>query len=166
MQCVFTFYRLLGHIFMISGNSYNQQLVLKWKTLSNIETIGSYTQDFLWDPSHELIFFLILFNSSELLLVTVKNDLQLILATFKNWIIPDNFTFKRNKTRDIAIFSFRDNFCQLGKFCTAHKMNFSIKDFFSKNDQIRWKLRIWSHSLKKSLMEKLVSCVVWNIPLH
>ena len=32
-------------------------------------------------------------------------------------------------------------------------MKFSIKDFFSKCDQIRRKLRIWSHLLKKSLME-------------
>ena len=33
------------------------------------------------------------------------------------------------------------------------KMKFSIKEFFSKCDQIRRKLRIWSHLLKKSLME-------------
>ena len=39
-------------------------------------------------------------------------------------------------------------------------MNFSIRDFFSKCDQIRWKLRIWSHLLKKSLMENLISCPV------
>ena len=37
--------------------------------------------------------------------------------------------------------------------CTAQKMKFSIKDFFNKCDQIRSFLRIWSHSLKKSLME-------------
>ena len=36
--------------------------------------------------------------------------------------------------------------------CTAQK-KFSIKDFFSKCDQIRRKLRIWSYLLKKSLME-------------
>ena len=34
---------------------------------------------------------------------------------------------------------------------TAQKMKFSIKDFFSKFDQIYCFLRIWSHSLKKSL---------------
>ena len=33
-------------------------------------------------------------------------------------------------------------------------MKFPIKDFFSKCDQIRRKLRIWSHLLKKSLTEK------------
>ena len=38
---------------------------------------------------------------------------------------------------------------------TAQKIMFYIKDFFSKCDQIRRKLRIWSHLLKKSLMEKL-----------
>ena len=32
-------------------------------------------------------------------------------------------------------------------------MKFSIKDFFSKYDQIRRNLRISSHLLKKSLME-------------
>ena len=36
------------------------------------------------------------------------------------------------------------------------KMKFSIKDFFSKWDQIRRKLRIWSHSLKKSLIENFI----------
>ena len=33
-------------------------------------------------------------------------------------------------------------------------MKFCIKDFFSKCDQIRRNLQIWSHLLKKSLMEK------------
>ena len=36
---------------------------------------------------------------------------------------------------------------------TALKMKFSIKDFVSKCDQIRRKLLIWPHLLKKSLME-------------
>ena len=31
-------------------------------------------------------------------------------------------------------------------------MKFSIQDFFIKSDQIRGKLRTWSHLLKKSLM--------------
>ena len=35
-------------------------------------------------------------------------------------------------------------------------MKFSIKDFFSKCDQIRRKLGIWSHLLKKSLMENFI----------
>ena len=39
-------------------------------------------------------------------------------------------------------------------------MKFSIKDFFSKCDQIRRELRIWSHLLKKSLMENFFFCAV------
>ena len=35
-----------------------------------------------------------------------------------------------------------------------------MKDFFSKCDQIRSFLRIWSHLLKKSLMENFIFCAV------
>ena len=44
---------------------------------------------------------------------------------------------------------------------TAQKMKFFIKDFFSKCDQIRRKLRIWSDLLKKSLMENFIFCAVY-----
>ena len=43
---------------------------------------------------------------------------------------------------------------------TAQKMKFFIKDFLSKCDQIRRKLRIWSHIMKKSLMENFIFCAV------
>ena len=43
---------------------------------------------------------------------------------------------------------------------TAQKMKFSIKDFSSKCDQIRRKLRIWPHLLEKSLMENFIFCAV------
>ena len=36
----------------------------------------------------------------------------------------------------------------------------SSKDFFSKCDQIQRKMQIWSHLLKKSLMEKFFFCAV------
>ena len=44
-------------------------------------------------------------------------------------------------------------------------MKFSIKDFFSKCDQIPRKLPIWSHLLKKSFMENFffhffVQCII------
>ena len=55
----------------------------------------------------------------------------------------------------------------LGQLCTpfqlsytAQKMKFSMKDFFSKFDQIRSFLRIWSHLLKKSLMENFIFCAM------
>ena len=42
----------------------------------------------------------------------------------------------------------------------AQEMKFSIKDLFSKCDQIRRNLRSWSHLLKKSLMENFIFCAV------
>ena len=42
-------------------------------------------------------------------------------------------------------------------------MKFSIKEFFSKCDQIRSFLRIWSHLLDKFLMENVIFCTVLSI---
>ena len=39
-------------------------------------------------------------------------------------------------------------------------MKFSIKNFFSKCDQIRRELRIWLHLLKKYFMENFIFCAV------
>ena len=47
-----------------------------------------------------------------------------------------------------------------GAITVQKKMNFSIKDFFSKCDQICRKLGILSNLLKKSLMEKFIFCAV------
>ena len=49
----------------------------------------------------------------------------------------------------------------LDKSFTSQKMKFSIKDFFSKCDQIRRKVQIWSHLLHKSLMENFTFCAVF-----
>ena len=43
---------------------------------------------------------------------------------------------------------------------TAQEANFSIKNYFSKCDQIRRKLRIWSHLPTKSLMKNFIFCAV------
>ena len=45
---------------------------------------------------------------------------------------------------------------------TAQKMKFSINDFFSKCDQIRRFLRIWSHLLNRSLMVNFIFCAVFE----
>ena len=42
----------------------------------------------------------------------------------------------------------------------TQKMNFSVKNLFSKCDHIRIKLRIYSHLLNKSLTENFIFCVV------
>ena len=49
---------------------------------------------------------------------------------------------------------------------TAQKMKFFIKDFFSKCDQIRRKLRIWSHLLEKTLMKNFIFCAVLVVVLE
>ena len=49
----------------------------------------------------------------------------------------------------------KDLFSAIGQ-----KLKFSIKDFFSKCEQIHKKLRIWSYLLKKSLMENFIFCAV------
>ena len=46
------------------------------------------------------------------------------------------------------------------KSFTAQKMKFSVKDFFSKCDQICSFQRIWSHLLKKPLMGNFIFCAV------
>ena len=43
-------------------------------------------------------------------------------------------------------------------FYTLQKMKFAIKDFFSKCDQIHRFPWIWSHLLKKFLIENFIFC--------
>ena len=43
---------------------------------------------------------------------------------------------------------------------SAQKKKFSIKDFFSKCDEIRSFLRIWPHILNKSFMKNFILCAV------
>ena len=46
---------------------------------------------------------------------------------------------------------------------TTQKMKFSNKDFFSKCDQTRCFLRIWSHLLEKSLKQNFIFCAVCSM---
>ena len=48
----------------------------------------------------------------------------------------------------------------LSEMLDRWSLKFSIKDFFSKCDQIRSFLRIWSYLLKKSLIENFIFCAV------
>ena len=45
---------------------------------------------------------------------------------------------------------------------TPQKMKFSMKDCFSKCDQVHRKLCFWSHLLKKYLMDNFSFCAVRN----
>ena len=51
------------------------------------------------------------------------------------------------------------------QWLTAQKEKFSIKTFFSKYDQIRRKLWIWSHLLKKSFTENYFFFAQWLLLL-
>ena len=63
--------------------------------------------------------------------------------------------------------SWTRNLWWLFQISTARKMKFSIKDFFSKCDQICNFLGIWSHLLKKSFMGSLIYlCCVWFTHVH
>ena len=54
---------------------------------------------------------------------------------------------------------------QKSNIYTVQKMKFSIMDFLSKYDQIRSFPRIWSHLLKKSLVENIF-CAVLSMKTH
>ena len=49
----------------------------------------------------------------------------------------------------------------LSNMLHCKKKKFSIKNLFSKCDEIRRKLRIWSHLPKKSLLENFIFCAVF-----
>ena len=72
---------------------------------------------------------------------------------WKNIVKEDLRDLRDYHTAQKMKFNLRD-------YHTAQKMKFPIKNFFSKQDQIRRKLRIWSHLLKKSLTEKFTFCAV------
>ena len=61
--------------------------------------------------------------------------------------------FKNGQAAVLLWVIFTCKFVVITTACTAEKIKSSIKDFFSKFDQIRSFLQIWSHLLKKSLME-------------
>ena len=62
---------------------------------------------------------------------------------------------------DLRMMDCQDFYNNLAHLSLHKKMKFSIKDFFSKCEQIRRKLRICSHLLKKSLMENFIFCAVY-----
>ena len=77
------------------------------------------------------------------------NDTESVHSTLTSM---SNKLRKRNKLIKIAETSEPE--------CTAQKTEFSIKDFFSKCDQIHRKLWICAHLLKISLMENFIFCAV------
>ena len=64
------------------------------------------------------------------------------------------------KTLPINISALKDKVSNNFMCHTAQKMKFSIKDFCNKCHQTSSFLQIWSHLLKKSLMESFIFCAV------
>ena len=77
--------------------------------------------------------------------ILVLSEWKLILGWIKMYSFPIISSFKTESNVELL---------------TAQRMKFSIKDFFIKCDQTRSLLQIWSHLLKKSLMENFVFCAV------
>ena len=59
--------------------------------------------------------------------------------------------------------AFELTFPHIVKFTHRQKMKFSMQDFFSKCNQIRSFLRIWSHLLKKAFMENFIFSAVTEL---
>ena len=77
---------------------------------------------------------------------------------------------EHEKHRSSHLRSIIKKLCKLQTPNTTQKMKFSIKDFFSKCDQIRRKLQIWSHLLKRYLFESFIFCAlqvkgIWQLYL-
>ena len=67
----------------------------------------------------------------------------------------------KNKTCKLWFIFYRKSIFSSSPFTAQKKKEISIKDLFSKCNQIRRKQQIWSHLLKKSLMENLIFCAVF-----
>ena len=90
-------------------------------------------------------------------------DKRDVLYVMDYSVIPVSFD---NLINQIQFTSLNQNlYFDVSSRNTAQKMKFSIKNLFSKCDQIRRKLRIWLHLLKESLM-KTSFFVQWNVGIR
>ena len=85
-----------------------------------------------------------------------------LLRKSMDWFLYDNGLSHERVANGYALVSANHLHKTKTTFFTAQKMKFSIKDFFSKCDQIRSLQQIWSYFLKKSLMENFIFCAVFN----
>ena len=93
-----------------------------------------------------------------------EDSITWIILGLRTYVFPGNEYATHDRRfyyGDFNCYQFNIFQYMLACLFTTQKMKFCIDDFFSKCDQIRRKLRIWSHLLKKSLMKNFifVQCV-------
>ena len=91
------------------------------------------------------------------MLTLLRRKFDFHSSDLENFLVLDDFNSEMTDSslKDFCLLYSLKNLTN-----TAQKMKFFIKDFFSICDQIRKKLHIWSHLLKKSLIENFVFCAV------
>ena len=83
-----------------------------------------------------------------------------VILTMRDISLFDSAEYTNTPAKGIIANLLTKAFVLFYWYITAQKMKFSIMDFFSKCDQIRSFLWIWSHLLKKSVMENSIFCAV------
>ena len=102
----------------------------------------------------------------DVILVTLLLSLNLLyrfLYSFYCWLWTEKYflgSLEIYHSLSLLLKSTLNFWLKQNQTFTAQKMKFCIEDFFSKCDQLCSFLRIWSHLLKKSLMENFIFCTV------
>ena len=106
-----------------------------------------------------------LFQSSSLWKIKShqKKKLKVKLSLSKKHTKTLTHAYKVVESNQHIEFAFGNLKLRLNEPFTAHNMNFSIKDFFNKCEQIHRKLLIWSHLLKKSLIERILNFIFCTV---
>ena len=110
----------------VSSKCYNERIIEN--TLKDNLSIDSFKLHFVNDPKY--------FNLT-------------VISVYKLYQVDQLFW-----TAAFILKTFKLSFTNTFKHCTKKK--FSMKDFFSKRDQIRRLFRIWSYLLKKFFMENII----------
>ena len=110
----------------VSSKCYNERIIEN--TLKDNLSIDSFKLHFVNDPKY--------FNLT-------------VISVYKLYQVDQWFW-----TAAFILKTFKLSFTNTFKHCTKKK--FSMKDFFSKCDQIRSLFRIWSYLLKKFFMENII----------
>ena len=118
--------------------------------------VFSKFSDSLFTMNESLMFTSSLFTTVKTFLMFLRCVLQKINSFIyvANCFPQKLVVICMRKTTNIVAF-----FCQ--KLTGSTKQKVSIKGFFSKYDQIRSFLEIWSYLLKKALMENFIFCAVY-----